>query len=368
MRLGSLEKKDPDTRVKVRGLSKGRTVLRARLSLGELLAGLRIKGDENTTTLDFTVLDSPHGSVPECCEEPFLSVLENGSLKEALGMDSEDNGATLPSPGLHSLDDDDIGDDYPDADENANDDYHDADEDANDDYHKADDVYHDVGDAYDDDVYHGIDNAVDDVYYDDDADDDDVYHDVDDADDDDVYHSVDDAVDDVYYDDDADADDDVYYDDDADDDDVYHNVDDADDDDVYHSVDDAVDDVYYDDDAEADDGNKEENDKVPRTLEDIKVIVQDNVINLEDECRTEMIMNSLDRLTEDGLREVSLPSTPDWSSPVWPEPGTADLWLDRKVHQAAPRRDSLRKRLGYYAGWLAMTLMSYNAWLQFSKE
>ena len=322
MRLGSLEKKDPDTRVKVRGLSKGRTVLRARLSLGELLAGLRIKGDENTTTLDFTVLDSPHGSVPECCEEPFLSVLENGSLKEALGMDSEDNGATLPSPGLHSLDDDDIGDDYPDADENANDDYHDADEDANDDYHKADDVYHDVGDAYDDDVYHGIDNAVDDVYYDDDADDDDVYHD----------------------------------------------VDDADDDDVYHSVDDAVDDVYYDDDAEADDGNKEENDKVPRTLEDIKVIVQDNVINLEDECRTEMIMNSLDRLTEDGLREVSLPSTPDWSSPVWPEPGTADLWLDRKVHQAAPRRDSLRKRLGYYAGWLAMTLMSYNAWLQFSKE
>ena len=292
MRLGSLKNKDPDTTVKVCGLSKGCTVLKTCLSLGNLLAGLRVGGDDTTTTLGFTVLDSLHGSVPECCEEPFLLVLDDGTLKEAQGMYSEDDGATLTTLGLHSLDD------------------HDADDDIDDDYHDVDDN--------NDDEYHDVDIDVD-----------------------------------AYVDVDIGVDDDAYIDVDVDDD-VYHDVDvDVDDDDAYH---DAIDD------------NEDDDDMVPRTLEDIKVLVQHNVQNIEDEWRTDKIKNSLDRLTEDGLTEVSSPPTPDWCGPVWPEPGAADPWLDRKIHQGAPRRGSFRKRLGYYAGWLAMTLMFYNAWLQFSKE
>ena len=413
VRLASLENKDPFTRVKVRGLAKGTTLLKARLSLGDLLAGLQVGGDDNTSTLDFTVLRA--GSVPGCCEEPFLLVLENGressnaahgSLKEATGVSSEDDGATLLTPGLHSQDhhhDDDDQDHY----------YHDADDD-NDHYHDADD-YDDYYDAHDDDDHHyyadddnidyhnDADNDNDDDYHDaddndddyHDADDNDNYYDADDNDDD--YHDADDN--DNYYDaddnddyhdavnndnyHDANDDDDDYH--DADNNDNYHDANDNDDDyhdvddnDDYHDVDDNDD--YHDANDNDDDyhdaedyygainDNNEDDDKVAHTLEDIKVIVQHNVINLQDECRTDMIKNSLDRLTEDGLAEVSPPPTPDWSTPVWPELGTADPRFDKKVHQDAPRRDGLRKRLGYYAGWLAMGLMFYNAWLQFCSE
>ena len=96
--------------------------------------------------------------------------------------------------------------------------------------------------------------------------------------------------------------------DDDDDDDHYQDADDyhdADEDDYHNYHDDADDDDHHD----ADDGTKDydngtkddDNNKFSHTLENIQVIVQDNVINLEDECRTDRIKNSLDQLTENGL-------------------------------------------------------------------
>ena len=82
MRVASLGNKDPDTLVKVRGLAKGCTLLKARLSLGDLLAGLRVGGDDNTTTLDFTV--QPRQQVPD-----GQAGLEKGaSLGQAAHLDA----------------------------------------------------------------------------------------------------------------------------------------------------------------------------------------------------------------------------------------------------------------------------------------